>query len=148
MIHRFFLFMMLVVFLAGSTGITYSFHSCLSSGKTDLKLFPEIFSQSPSCCCESASENSMPFNAYFSEPDCCKTTWGFIKTVFTGIPLNYHFDKILSVEFLCHNVSLSIIWHPEPLSTVLIPPDDHSPPLSGTSLIYFLHQIRIPFPVC
>ena len=148
LLHGFSILFLLAVFLTGSTGMTYSIHTCRSSGKSSLKFYPEVFSKYPSCCCEETEGGAIPSEEMFNEQDCCKTVNGFIKTVFTGIPLNYHFDKILSVELVYSDISLIHLNFPEPLQKIFVSIEDHSPPLSGRNLVYFLHQIRIPAPGC
>jgi hypothetical protein len=143
--------LLLLIFLAGSTGVSFYIHTCGSSHKKEAFAFREIFNQKTGCSCEEILPSKVPdgsASTYLNE-DCCKISHLFIKAPFIGFPV---FEKLLVPVSQSLELPGSALL---PSQTVLdskasfIPFLDHSPPpLSGVCLVYFLHQIRIPAPVC
>jgi hypothetical protein len=148
--RRFFLFLMLAVFLAGTTGVSFYVHECSSSQKREVAAFPELFNNTVSCCCAEEVNGSALSGeqvSSISEPECCKNTHVYLKASFTGFPLFYQFNpEVLQTYILADFQSLQ---HNEKVVEILnfTPRVDHPPPRSGKILIHFLQQIKIPAPV-
>jgi hypothetical protein len=142
--------LLLLIFLAGSTGISFFIHTCGSSHQKDVFAFREIFHQDIGCCCtEKASSKPDDGTAPgYRDDDCCKISHLFIKAPFAGFPV---LEK-LSIPDCAAEVPEFALFRSKPAEdskASFIPFLDHSPPpLYGISLIHFIHQIRIPAPVC
>jgi hypothetical protein len=146
-LREFFLFLTLVVFLAGTTGVSFYIHECSSSHKRDIFVYPEISNKTASCCCADevhGSINSEERITSFKEPECCKNTHVYLKASFTGFPVFYQFDqKLLQAPLPADFLNLSIN-DKEPATVDFTLPVDHPPPRYGKALVHFLHQIKIP----
>ena len=146
--------LLLLVFLAGSTGISLSVHTCGDSHKKDVLVYKEIFNQRFTCCCEEnmASQDGRdrpsPYTEY-SDNDCCRISHLFIKTPFAGFPV---LEKILVPQFdfpvYTEMVNLKLASQQDSKSSCQHFSDHSPPPLSGIKLIISIHQIRIPESVC
>jgi hypothetical protein len=145
-----FLFLVLVIFITWTTGVSFYIHECNSSHKKEVVAFPEIFNNNISCCCQDEIHGSItsyePVSS-FSEPECCRNTHVYLKASFTGFPMFYQFNpevlqKVILLDFLSvqHNENVEEI-------AFFAPRVDHPPPRSGKILIHFLHQVKIPAPV-
>jgi hypothetical protein len=143
--------MLLLIFLAGSTGISFYVHTCGSSHKKEAFAFREIFNQKIACSCDENVPEKTPAGSgsNYMDQDCCTISHVFIKAPFLGFPV---VEKLTVPTF-------HFIEHPEfalfrslPVQdskASFIPFTDPSPPpLSGITLVHFLHQMRIPAPVC
>jgi hypothetical protein len=143
--------LLLVIFLAGTTGITLFIHTCSSSHKTEVSAYPEIFRHSTACCCEENSSTATPPSkeTEINNPECCRNQQLLLKASLIGFPVTYL--QLIKATFfpipLVDNTLLPVNQEHGSLAEYL-PWLDHSPPLSGKSLVYFIHQIRIPSPVC
>ena len=144
-------FMLLLTFLAGSTGISFYIHTCGSSHKKEAFAFREIFHQKVDCCCEENPVSKEPAGgpSKYNDEDCCRISHLFIKAPFLGFPVT----EKLSVPVFCCNEYTGpanyVSLPPRDLKASNIPLRDPSPPpLSGMDLVCFLHQIRIPAPAC
>ena len=140
-------FMLLLVFLAGSTGFTFIRHSCLSSGTTGFSAYPEVFQKEPSCCCETFPASATLPGSAFNDEDCCKNIRGFIKFPVAGFPvLSFHV-----LNPVCLPLSPLLDQNRprffENDFNILLSNDDPSPPPGGKALVLSIHQIKIPFPV-
>jgi len=142
--------LLLVVFIAGSSGISFIIHECTSSRTTEVFPFPEILNNTVFCCCDEeiqqqfACENPV---SSFTAPECCKNTHVYLKASFTGFPVFYKFhpelvQKIISADLLDFSYSNQHIEIPVVYHRV-----DHPPPRSGKLLVCFIQQLKIPFPV-
>ena len=144
---KFFLFLVLAVFLAGTTGVSFYIHECSSSKQRDIFLYPEISNKTTSCCCaDEINGNLLPDESVSSlnEPACCKNTHIYLKASFTGFPVFYQLDqKLLQSELPADFLNLSIN-DKEPATVYFTLPVDHPPPRYGKALVHFLHQIKIP----
>ncbi|MCX6248170.1 MAG: hypothetical protein NTW10_10570 [Bacteroidetes bacterium] len=142
-------FLLLLIFLAGSTGISFFVHTCGSSHKKDVFAFREIFHQDIGCCCvENDAAKTPPGTSSYSDDGCCKTSHLFVKAPFIGFPVTEKLTVNLSVVEL-PMFSPSQPSPSEDSGISFVPYTDTSPPpLSGITLVYFLHQIRIPAPAC
>ena len=142
-----FLFMMLAIFLTGTTGISFYVHECSSSQIKEVFAFPEILPNTVSCCCAEevhGSVQSVEPVSSFNEPDCCKNTHVYRKAVFTGFPVFYQFNPEL-LQIAIPADFLSLQHNMEGAEIVSFTPRvDHPPPRSGKLLLHFLHQIKIP----
>jgi hypothetical protein len=145
-----FLFLILAVFLTGTTGVSFYMHECSSSHKKEITAFPELFNTTVSCCCAEevhGSNSSDDPVSSFNEPECCKNTHVYLKASFTGFPVFFEFNpdlyqKNTSTDLL--NMSYSDNGSEIESFTPLV---DHPPPRSGKILVHFLQQIKIPAPV-
>jgi hypothetical protein len=137
----------------GSTGITFSFHTCSSSHKTDMKVFPEFFGIPAGCCCGEgiASESPDPVNTqpWIDMPECCKTNHAFFKVTVFAFTDPIQLSPAVTFLFNINegNPEFSSIPDRDIFRTGL-PLPDPSPPLYGNDLVHFLNQAKIPFPVC
>jgi hypothetical protein len=145
-----FLFFILAVFLAGTTGFSFYIHECSSSHEREVALFPELFNKTVSCCCAEEVHGSIPSDepvSSFSEPECCKNIHVYLKAAFTGFPLFYQFNpQVLQTSIPPDFLSMQ---QNEKVTEIVsyIPRVDHPPPRSGRVLIHFIQQIKIPAPV-
>jgi hypothetical protein len=143
----------LVIFLAGSTGITFSLHTCLSAGKTDVTVFPGLFEKNEGCCCGSDAPASLaspdPLPASWDAPDCCVLSKVFFKTITFPAPETIKMSPAV-VDLFQIGQAFAETSCPTSRETVntLPLPDPSPPPLSGKLLVHFLHQVKIPFPAC
>jgi len=143
--------LLLLIFLAGSTGISFYIHTCGESQKKEVLFFREIFHQKIACCCEANTVTSSREHlvSSFNDANCCRVLHLFIKALLLGFPVLEKFSAPTSpcTEYL--QFALLQIQSPEKLKVSFLPfPDPAPPPLSGVTLVHFLHQIRIPEPVC
>jgi len=142
--------LLLIVFLTGTTGISFFIHECTSSQTTEVFPFPEILNNTVSCCCNEEIQQKFPCDdpvSSFSAPECCKNTHIYLKASFTGFPVFHKFNpelvqKIISADLLnfsCkdQHIEIPVVYHRV----------DHPPPRSGRILVNFLQQIKIPEPV-
>ncbi len=143
--------LLLLIFLAGSTGISFFIHTCGTSHKKEVFIFREIFHQNIDCCCEEDHTANIPAGSAsnYTDADCCRSLHLFIKAPFLGFPV---FEKLLvpTFHFLeFPEFALLRSQHVQDSKASFTPFHDPSPPpLSGIKLVHFLHQIRIPAPVC
>jgi hypothetical protein len=146
-----FVLFFLLVFLAGNTGISFFVHTCGSSHEKDVFIYREIFHQHMSCCCEDNFSGKAPASpgTSFTDADCCRISYNFIKLAVPGLPI---LEKIVLPLAGSIPVPSFALFRSDPViesKASFIPFLDHSPPpLSGMNLVCFLHQIRIPAPVC
>ena len=145
-----YVFLMLAVFLTGTTGVSFYVHECSSSNKREVVAFPELFNNTVSCCCAEEMQgialSDEPVSS-FSEPECCQNTHVYLKASFTGFPLFYQFNpEVLQKSFPAGFLSMQ---HNEKVLEIIsfTPRVDHPPPRSGKILIHFLQQVKIPAPV-
>ena len=146
-IRNLFTILILIVFLTGTTGVSFYIHECRSSNTREVFAFPEISNKAISCCCDKEvlvsiySGESLPF---IEQPPCCTNTHIYLKAALTGFPVSYQLTDNLKQADL-PTYFLNILYDEQKYemeSHVSIV--DHPPPLSGKSLVYFLHQIKIP----
>jgi len=138
-----------VIFLFGSTGITFFIHECGSSQTKEVFVYPEILKHQSSCCCaeEVHGTPSVATALQFSDPDCCKNTHLFIKASFLGFPVfNKHQEEPIR-NILSSDHQDFMVRPVEPIKVLFTSLQDPSPPpLSGRLLIQAIHQIKIPVP--
>ena len=143
----------LLVFLAGSAGISLSVHTCGDSHKKNVLVFKEIFNQKFACCCEeniaSQKDRDLSANAEYSDNDCCRISHLFIKVLFTGFPVLEKFS-VPQFDFPVYTEMANLKLTSLQDSKLSYQPfsDPSPPPLSGIKLIISIHQIRIPESVC
>ncbi|MEI6683240.1 MAG: hypothetical protein WCO44_11460 [Bacteroidota bacterium] len=140
---------LLTVFLFGITGISVFHHACTSSNKEQVTVYAEIYRQAPVSCCE--GEAFEPFRGhrdgmqqYLSAVPCCKSTNTFLALHIITERINAL--KLQQSAPLEKNTLVllqeAIPENPARLQTIRF--QFHSPPLYGTELIHYLHQIKIP----
>jgi hypothetical protein len=83
------------------------------------------------------------------DEDCCRISHLFIKAPFIGFPVvgNPVIMPFHYVEFSDFGIFRSQPVMDSKASLIHFT-DPSPPPLSGNTLVYYLHQIRIPAPVC
>jgi hypothetical protein len=144
--------MLLLIFLAGSTGITFYVHTCGSNHQKEVFIYREIFHQKSDCCCEDNPAPKSPSGSSSSidDGDCCKIAHLFIKALLAGFPvlekvsiLPSQFTGFIDVSELSpaivHNSKAAFSLSPDPS-----PP----PPIFGITLLHYLHQLRLPSAIC
>jgi hypothetical protein len=145
-----FLFLMLAIFLIGTTGVSFYIHECTSSQKKEVFAFPEILNQKVSCCCAEdvhGNAGSADPDLSYKDPGCCKNIHVYLKASFTGVPLFYQFNPDLTQKII-HSDFLTLLHNDTSVEiTSFTSQVDHPPPRSGRSLVFFLQQIKIPAPV-
>jgi hypothetical protein len=143
--------LLLLIFMAGSTGISFYIHTCGSSHKKEVLAFREIFHQKISCCCEADETAMVPEGtaSAFNDEDCCRISHLFIKAPFIGFPVvekvsltQFYFVAYPDLAFLSSQKTQ------DPKASFTPFRDPSPPPLSGISLVHYLHQVRIPEPAC
>lgn len=138
-----------MLYLAGSTCVNFSVHTCSGSQKTDVTLFPEFQKESAGCCCQGfTSQLPAPVKSTISDPGCCKTTFRSFKANLNSFNVTVKTVANPSLQVISELPVRNCPTMERQCLAEYLPWLDHSPPLSGKSLIYFLHQIRIPYPVC
>ena len=147
-LQRIGIFSLLLVFLAGTTGLSIFEHICTCKGKIEITLFPEIFNHHSSCCCSDGEvELVTPDHAKLcglENADHCKNIRFFIKAAISPVPVfiySFSFTNSATHEFpLSHDV---IFVAYEPADKLVI---QHctSPPISGRQRIIAFHQSKIP----
>jgi len=143
---------MIVVILAGTTGITFFIHTCSGSQKIEITAYPELFKHSFTCCCSDENTSQAHNTSQLlgvKAPPCCKNQHLFLKSYVSTIPAAQSFSGS-TILFTVHpaDLLLQVTRYKQPAVADYIPWLDHSPPWSGKTLVYFIHQIRIPSPVC
>jgi hypothetical protein len=135
----------LIAFAVSTTGISFQKHSCSMSGTTKVALFPEIFGQTVSCCEIPAAASSSDANSVNRVP-CCKNEFTFSKIAsfysrtFTASSIT---KLILNIPTF-HLLQVSLTDVPQKIIFT-----DYQPPpliLFGTSLLHFIHNIKIALP--
>jgi len=143
--------LLLLIFMAGSTGISFYIHTCGSSHKKEALLFREIFHQKVSCCCDADENTTLPGSpsSTLNDGDCCKISHLFIKAPFVGFPVieKVSLTQFYSVEYPGFALLFSLRVQDSKASFTPFR-DPSPPPLSGIHLVYYLHQVRIPEPAC
>jgi hypothetical protein len=135
----------LIAFAISTTGISIQKHSCRMSGTTKLALFPEIFGATTSCCEMKGTTTPSDANSINKVP-CCKNefTYAKISSLYTYTFTSASFVKqILDIPVL-HLLQVSLANAP-----IKIIFTDYQPPpliLYGTSLLHFIHNIKIALP--
>ena len=141
--------LLLLIFLAGSTGITFYIHTCGSSHQKEVFLFHEIFHQKVDCSCEENQNGDQSSVPVINDNDCCRISHLFIKASFLGFPVVEKSPVPYTQWFVSPGFLLIFTQPVQDSKASFIPFRDPSPPpIFGRSLVYFLHQIRIPFAIC
>ena len=143
--------LLMMVFLAGSTGLSFYIHTCGSTHNTKVYLFKEIFSKRMSCCCDEDLSGNATNNRSltYQDENCCRISHLFIKAPLAGFPV---LEKISLRSLPVAELHESPYLQLQPVrdaEIILHSYICHSPPpFFGVTLIYYIHQIRIPAPVC
>ena len=139
--------LLLLVFLAGSTGVSFYIHECHSSNTKEVFLFPEILKHNISCGC-GGEEHEKPVASsplHYNEPDCCKNSHLYIKASFQCFPLIQKQKSERSFQiYPFHLFSLLLDESKGERIKIAIFQDHAPPPLAGRMLILTIHQIKIP----
>lgn len=135
-----------LVFLLGSTGISFYHHTCFSSNTQKTTVYPGIFKPAVSCCCGSTSDSdgNSGGDSSIDVASCCKSVTSVIKLRPGYLPATN------SIFFAPETTILAIVLNPT-LSTEDMPGiqtyrffEFYSPPFTGKALVHFLHQLKVP----
>ena len=144
-------FLILLLFLAGTLGISAREHICNSSKKVTVTLFPELGNPVSGCCCSFSFTGQGPSSGSddqrtIGDQACCKTIHLFLKAAFLSLQLHLRSlqipDPVTGIVLLTDNncpessefLSLSSFY------------TDTGPPVSGRQRILAWHQCKIPLP--
>ena len=135
----------LIAFAISTTGISFQKHSCRMAGTTRVALFPEIFGQTISCCGIPASATSSDAHSVNKVP-CCKNefTYAKIASFFNQTYTASSITKLILNIPTIHLLQISLSEVPQKVIFT-----DYQPPpliLYGTTLLHFIHNIKIAFP--
>jgi hypothetical protein len=142
-------FLLLIVLLTETTGVTLVHHFCSMSNTCEIKSIDGFSRESEiSCSCEeemcNASSNPEEQPQSFSAPACCYEVSTFLK---------FDFSSILHIPFVFTPFTdgftlLTLVKSVQPAKVKIIPDDPffrfYSPPLAGLNLLHAIHQIKIP----
>ena len=133
-----------LVFLLGSTGISFYHHSCFSSNTHKTIVYPGLFKAAVSCCCGEALVAGGP--ASVDEAACCKSVTSLLKirNGYLTAANNVVFAPEITVQ---HGIVCSLFpagYQPEITAYPFF--EFYSPPFTGKALVHFLHQIKVPSP--
>jgi hypothetical protein len=146
--------LILMVFLFGTIGLSVLRHRCNSSKQNSVTLYAEIFNRSQSSCCddEPAVNASSCYHKFkgsemsesIDPAPCCKSTISFFKLEIFSFRGD---NKIFKIVPFDHSLFPLFFYEIEPYEQ----PDHvpahfqfYAPPLFGKTLVYFLHQVKIP----
>jgi len=144
----------LVIFLFGTTGISLVHHICTHSHQDDLSVYPELFKDSGTSCCDEEEGGSAGNNQKvtagssgllnISAIPCCLRVHSFLK-----LAISPEVTKTLVVNPSAEihplfSISLTTLTAIEDLTVPAAFFQFYSPPLYGKRLIHFLHQPKIP----
>jgi len=142
---------LLVIFLAGSNGISFFHHFCSCSNTLSTLLYPGVLS-APATCCDRECSAMVPVtdaasSTHLDPAPCCKILRVYYRLLVNSSPVRQdslqlpYFGtlQVLDSDQTCHR-EMKI-----PKFNVFF--EFQSPPLYGRSLITYLHQIKIPLPV-
>jgi hypothetical protein len=148
-VHKISVFILLLIITFSSVGISFYLHQC-GCRETTLFSFETGYSAPDEFCCCSVQTPAAGESSCCDEvekEECCKDQYYFILLPLGPEPIASN-TKTYDVKILSS------------LNTALVSPDEfsnptepvtrlHSPPvvMGGKMLIYFTHQIKIPFPI-
>ena len=140
--------LMLVLFLTGTTGISFYIHTCSETHKRNIYAFPELVKPVSDCCTEDAispmAENcNHPLGV---DAACCKNEHIYLKAAFVSVPVTLQdFSILLNDCYFPHSTKIIFPVQDNTFRDELLF-SGNSPPISGKTLVFFIHQIRIPSP--
>ncbi len=148
-VHKISVFILLLIITLSSVGISFYLHECGCRQSTFLSIEAGYSEADEFCCCstEPASTQENACDNNLDEEKCCKEKYFFLL-----LPVGPDKVKVsvpdLQVKFIAQISSLQTSYNEisdNPIDAISI----HSPPgrKSGKELVYFISQIRIPFPI-
>jgi len=147
---RFFTLLLLGLFLYANTGFTIVRHICSADPVDRVMIFNEYTAgESSGCCCCSGADQISDCDGHASPylmlAPCCKEFYSYLKADLTSLPSTKIRDFLypaLTSDFpmLCIEDPVS-----EPRVIGPVPVADPVPPPGGKTLIYYLHQVKIPY---
>ena len=149
MFMRIISFLLLIVLLTETTGVTLVHHFCSMSNTCEIKSVDGFSGESDSSCTcseEADEEASNPEEQpqSFSAPACCYEVSTFLKFDFSSI---IH-SPLVFTSFTDAVIGLFHFKPVHPGENKSISGDPffrfYSPPLSGINLLHAIHQIKIP----
>ena len=143
--------LLLSIFLSGTIGLSVWRHLCSCNKTQYFAVMPEIVGHHAQCCCETTgsmmTREPAPAASSLSSGDCCKNIRLYLKANFVALPL-VALAKQLNPEPATMFFMPALTLQPKPQVTVRnVFLEYYPPPLYGSVLIHFLHQIKIPSPV-
>ena len=149
MFMRIISFLMLIVLLTETTGVTLIHHFCSMSNTCEIKSIDGFSGESDtSCSCDeeagNAASNSEEQPQSFSAPACCYEVSTFLKFDFSSI-FN---SPLVFTPFSDVFMGFTLMKSVQPTEGKIIPDGPffrfYSPPLSGLNLLHAIHQMKIP----
>ncbi|NCA77471.1 MAG: hypothetical protein EOM90_14155 [Alphaproteobacteria bacterium] len=147
---RVFTLLLLGIFLYANTGFTVVRHICNVDPFDQVMIFNEYTTEASSgcCCCSGAvqiSDGDGHASPYLMPAPCCKEFYSYLKADLTSLPSTKIRDFLypaLTPDFpmLCIEELVS-----EPPVIRPVPVANPVPPPGGKTLIYYLHQVKIPY---
>lgn len=138
------------LFLYANTGFVVVRHICSTDPVDRVRIFGEYATEESSGCCCCAEEVQISDNDGHSSLNlmpapCCKELYSYLKADFTSLPSTKIRDFVYpnpAPEFpmLCMEEPVA-----EPQVIRPVPVTDPVPPPGGKTLIYYLHQVKIPY---
>ena len=140
--------LLMLIFLLGTTGISFYIHECGNSGTKDVFVYPELFGGKADCgCVDEVQQGTAGANeeSALSDNACCKNIHLYLKADFRGFTISYHLPVDISRCLITCELQGIAFMDPVSEQTISVFQTDHPPPLrSGIELLTFLHQIKIP----
>ncbi len=152
--NRIGIFLLLLVFLFSTIGISILHQVCSSSHHNEITVYPELFKSTGSPCCGASAEVSCCDDDQGNQGDnasqvisampCCVSVNSYLKLEIPAL----RSEKLIINNFtvlLCHDALPSSDYASEEcLSLPGTLFQFYSPPLTGKRLVHFLHQPKIP----
>lgn len=153
-LHRIGTFMILLVFLLGTTGLSVFHHICRMEHEDRVSVFPGFYTDPGSSCCSDETDGTCcacTANAAhncsresFSTDPCCKNVASFFRLEILTLRVEKLSLPALEAgpvpERIAARQCLETELRIEPAAILTF----HPPPLSGRNLVNYLHQIKIP----
>jgi hypothetical protein len=143
-------FFLLIIIIVSSLGVSFYLHECECRGSNLYSIGTGFSGSQDFCCCsnENIVYSSCNPKGNIHKEGCCKDFVYFYLVPFAP-------EKVASViPFLPEKNLVSFIFIKlqvlNQITEIISYPLLHSPPekLSGKNLVFFIQQIKIPFPVC
>jgi hypothetical protein len=148
-VHKISVFILLLIITFSSVGISFYFHQCGCRETTFLSVETGYNKPAAFCCCETdvAVSNTSDASRSIENEDCCKDQYVFFLLPF-GPEKNTDTPVVVDYKIISHLFDNFVATEIESPKAVNDTPLLHSPPdlRAGKELVYFISQIKIPFP--
>ncbi len=132
-----------LIYLLGSTGISFYSHTCSSSKINKTIVYPGLFKSAVSCCCSSTSDTDN--STEVDTASCCKSATTIIKLFSRYIPsVNTITVSPEATVEPCLSLQNEPVSDKSELSATSHGLEFYPPPPFGRRLLHFLHQIKVP----